>query len=216
MQIRLIPYAKVSKVNSMSNHTNLILVDSDFRRRAAISHLLSNTGIHVEPFEDLSELVTRWPREGVIFAHDDGEIIRQMIERMTEAGNWLPIIAFAESPSTAQVVQAVLAGAIDYLDWPFGEAEVKQALMVADASHGTTGSARLREAMARSRVQKLTKREREVLAGVADGLSNRMIGERLAISPRTVEIHRANMLNKMGANHTSEAIRIAIEASLVN
>ncbi|MFP5395096.1 MAG: LuxR C-terminal-related transcriptional regulator [Alphaproteobacteria bacterium] len=47
------------------------------------------------------------------------------------------------------------------------------------------------------------------------GLSNRMIGERLRISPRTVEIHRANMLNKMGASHTSEAIRIAIEASLV-
>ena len=70
--------------------------------------------------------------------------------------------------------------------------------------------------MARSRVQRLTKREREVLAGVADGLSNRLIGERLAISPRTVEIHRANMLNKMGANHTSEAIRIAIEASLVS
>jgi DNA-binding CsgD family transcriptional regulator len=45
-------------------------------------------------------------------------------------------------------------------------------------------------------------------------MSNRLIGEKLAISPRTVEIHRANMLNKMGANHTSEAIRIAIEAAL--
>ena len=64
-------------------------------------------------------------------------------------------------------------------------------------------------------MQKLTRREREVLEGVADGLSNRLIGEKLRISPRTVEIHRANMLNKMGASHTSEAIRIAIEASLV-
>ena len=78
-----------------------------------------------------------------------------------------------------------------------------------------SGTAKLREAMARSRVQRLTRREREVLTGVADGLSNRLIGERLEISPRTVEIHRANMLNKMGASHTSEAIRIAIEASLV-
>ncbi len=74
---------------------------------------------------------------------------------------------------------------------------------------------RLREAHARSRGQKLTRREREVLEGVADALSNRMIGERLQISPRTVEIHRANMLNKMGASHTSEAICIAIEASIV-
>jgi two-component system, LuxR family, response regulator FixJ len=45
-------------------------------------------------------------------------------------------------------------------------------------------------------------------------LSNRLIGEKLTISPRTVEIHRANMLTKMGASHTSEAIRIAIEAEL--
>jgi DNA-binding CsgD family transcriptional regulator len=50
---------------------------------------------------------------------------------------------------------------------------------------------------------------------VARGLSSRKIGEMLAISPRTVEIHRANLLHKMGANHTSEAIRIAIEADLV-
>lgn len=64
-------------------------------------------------------------------------------------------------------------------------------------------------------MQRLTKREREVLVGVADGLSNRRIGEQLAISPRTVEIHRANMLTKMGAQHTSEAIRVAIEATLV-
>lgn len=198
------------------NHANLVLVDDDFRRRAAISHLLAGTGVHVEPFEDLDELVTRWPRDGVVLVHDNGAIIREVIERMTEAGNWLPVIAFAEDPGTTQVVQAVLAGAIDYLSWPFNAGEVKQALVLAEQSTGSMGSARLREAMARSRIQKLTKREREVLAGVADGLSNRMIGERLAIGPRTVEIHRANMLNKMGANHTSEAIRIAIEASLVN
>jgi DNA-binding NarL/FixJ family response regulator len=84
-----------------------------------------------------------------------------------------------------------------------------------DRARSVAGS-KLREAVARSRVERLTRREREVLAGVAGGLSNRLIGEKLNISPRTVEIHRANMLSKMGANHTSEAIRIAIEASLVN
>jgi two-component system response regulator FixJ len=56
-------------------------------------------------------------------------------------------------------------------------------------------------------VQKLTRREREVLAGEAAGLSNRLVGEKLSISPRTLEVRRAN--------HTSEALRIAIEASLV-
>ena len=200
----------------MTQPINLVLLDADFRRRAAISHLLASAGIHAEPFEDLAELVRRWPRDGVIFVHDQGDMIQRTVERMTDIGHWLPLIGFAEAPGTNQVVQAILTGAIDYLEWPFDQASVKQALILAEESRGTLGSAKLREAMARSRVQKLTRREREVLTGVADGLSNRRIGERLAISPRTVEIHRANMLNKMGANHTSEAIRIAIEAALVN
>ena len=61
-----------------------------------------------------------------------------------------------------------------------------------------------------------TGREREVLGGVANGLSNELIAKQLGISSRTVEIHRANMLDKIGANHTSDAIRLAIEASLLN
>lgn len=193
----------------------LILIDSNMRRRAGISHFLSGSGIHVEPFEDLRELDRRWPRDGVVLAEDNGETIARLIERMGAEGNWVPVIAFGEAPGTNQVVQAVMNGAIDYLEWPFGEAEVRAALAVAEESRNAMGNVRLREAMARSRIQRLTPREREVLVGVADGLSNRLIGERLSISPRTVEIHRANMLNKMGANHTSEAIRIAIEASLV-
>ena len=147
--------------------------------------------------------------------HDSGQALQRIVDQMTDIGEWLPMVAFSEAPGTTRVVQAVLGGAIDYIEWPFGEAEVRQALIVAEEGRKVQGSARLREAMARSRIQKLTRREREVLAGVADGLSNRLIGERLAISPRTVEIHRSNMLHKMGANHTSEAIRIAIEASLV-
>ena len=63
---------------------------------------------------------------------------------------------------------------------------------------------------------RLSKRERQVLELLARGSSNKLIARELSISPRTVEIHRANMLNKIGANHTSEAIRIAIEASLLN
>ena len=199
----------------MTQTINLVLLDADFRRRAAFSHLLALTGIHAEPFEDLAELVRRWPRDGVIFIHDDGDMVRAAIAQMTEQGQWLPLIAYAEQPDTGRVVQAVLNGAIDYLEWPLDAVKVTGALHVAEVSQSNLGSSKLREAMARSRVQKLTRREREVLAGVADGLSNRRIGERLEISPRTVEIHRANMLNKMGANHTSEAIRIAIEAALV-
>ena len=199
----------------LSSAHSVVLVDSNFRRRAAISHCLAGTAIHVEPFESVAEMTRRWPHGTILLVGDEDETIHDLFAAMTESGRWLPIVAYAPEPSIPRVVRAVLAGALDYLDWPFGEAEVRAAISLAEISGAGIGSAKLREAMARSRVQRLTRREREVLAGVADGLSNRRIGERLEISPRTVEIHRANMLNKMGASHTSEAIRIAIEASLV-
>jgi two-component system, LuxR family, response regulator FixJ len=200
----------------MMRRSNLLLVDGDFRRRAAISHCLSGSGLHVEPFEDPGELYSRWPGDGVLLVHDSGDAIAALIEHMSQTGDWLPIIGFAEEPATRRIVEAVLQGAVDYLVWPFEDTQVVESMTLAEDRARSVAGAKLREAVARSRVERLTRREREVLAGVAGGLSNRLIGERLSISPRTVEIHRANMLNKMGASHTSEAIRIAIEASLVN
>lgn len=199
----------------MERRRSLALIDEDFRRRAAISHALSESGIHVEPFEDIAEITMRWPRGGSILVADKDNAIDELIDHMTENGEWLPVIAFSEGPDTGNVVRAVLSGALDYLEWPCSPSRIQTAIELAEGATSSIGSLRLREARDRSRVQKLTPREREVLEGVADGLSNRMIGERLQISPRTVEIHRANMLNKMGASHTSEAIRIAIEASIV-
>ncbi|HZU63543.1 MAG TPA: LuxR C-terminal-related transcriptional regulator [Novosphingobium sp.] len=200
----------------MSTGTSLFLVDGDVRRRAAISHCLVGSTIHVEPFEDASELISRWPRQGLLLVHDDSRAIGTLLGQMGRSGQWLPVIGFAQEPTTRMVVRAVLDGAIDYIAWPFDREDIIAVVREAEAKAETLGSTKLREAMARSRVDRLTKREREVLAGVAGGLSNRMIGEKLSISPRTVEIHRANMLTKMGANHTSEAIRIAIEAALVD
>lgn len=202
---------------SISNSVNnIFLVDGDFRRRAAISHCLAGSPIHVEPFEDSAELTDRWPRGGLLLVHDDGRTISDLLSHMSRCGQWLPMIAFAESPATRRVVQAVLDGAIDYIAWPFTGDEISGVIAEAEAKAESFGSTKLREALARSRVDRLTRREREVLVGVAGGMSNRSIGEKLSISPRTVEIHRANMLTKMGANHTSEAIRIAIEAAIAD
>ncbi len=199
----------------MDRVNNLFVVDGDFRRRAAISHCLAGTTIHAEPFEDVRELISRWPRSGLLLVHDDEGSVNVLLAHMSQSGRWLPVIGYAEHPATRTVVQAVLEGAIDYIGWPFTAQEIAEVVTTAAARAKLFGTSRLRESLARSRVDRLTKRERQVLVGVAEGLSNRLIGEKLSISPRTVEIHRANMLTKMGANHTSEAFRIAIEAAVV-
>ena len=195
-------------------HT-LILVDGDSRRRATLSHSLSGHGIHVEPFESVAVLAQSWGgRRGAVI-HDSAGSVADLISRMAQHGEWYPIVAFAEEPIASRIVRAMLDGAVDYIVWPFAPEEVLASLERLEDNAEGLGNARMREAVARGRIEKLTDRERVVLDCVASGLSNRKIGEKLEISPRTVEIHRANMLNKLGANHTSEAIRIAIEAELV-
>lgn len=199
----------------MSTLHSIALVEPDVRRRAAISHTLAAAGVYVEPFENVNEIIYSWPKDGAILVADAGTSVRDLIDVMTNKGDWLPVVAYAEQPSTGAIVKAILDGALGYVEWPSSAEHLIEVISAVDARGTAIGSLKLREAQARSRVKKLTRRELEVLTGVADGLSNRLIGEQLSISPRTVEIHRANMLTKMGANHTSEAIRIAIEASLV-
>ncbi|MCK9540600.1 MAG: LuxR C-terminal-related transcriptional regulator [Novosphingobium sp.] len=200
----------------MGAATSVILIDADSRRRASICHSLSGSDLHVEPLESVDELRGRWPSLAITLIHDEDDAFARCVQDMTTAGCWLPIVAFAEQPAPARIVEVILEGAVDYIAWPFDPTGLAATLRQAEARCTLIGGSRIRQAEARRRIERLTRREREVLTGVAGGLSNRRIGEKLAISPRTVEIHRANMLTKMGANHTSEAIRIAIEAALMD
>lgn len=195
--------------------TKIFLIDEDVRRRASISHCLSQCGIHVDPYENVDELRGHMSEFGLVLVHDEKQEISKAIDCMAEAANWLPVIGFSEQPEPRAIAKAIHYGAIDYLAWPFAEAEVMSIINDAAAAADTIGSRRNREYTARKRVAKLSKREREVLLSVANGLSSQKIAEQLDISPRTVEIHRSNMLNKMGANNTSEAIRFAVEADFV-
>ncbi|MGN6356257.1 MAG: response regulator transcription factor [Novosphingobium sp.] len=199
----------------MRRITKIFLVDGDMRRRATISHCLAQCAIHVEPYENVSELHGHISEFGLILIHDDHAEIAKAIEYLVEAGHWLPVIGFAEAPNPRAVARAIHHGAIDYLAWPFGEEEVVSIVADAAATAEAIGDRRNRAYIAKKRVERLSKREREVLLAVASGLSSQKIAEQLEISPRTVEIHRSNMLAKMGASNTSEAIRLAVEADVV-
>ncbi|MEO5587139.1 MAG: LuxR C-terminal-related transcriptional regulator [Novosphingobium sp.] len=199
----------------METITKIFLVDGDISRRARISHYLAQCGIHVEPYENAAELRGHMADFGLVLIYDAGPEIALVIDCMADAGNWLPVIGFSEDPDPRVVAKAVHYGAIDYLAWPFAENEVVGILHDAAVLAARIGQRKNREYTAKKRIDRLSKREREVLLSVANGMSSNKIAEQLEISPRTVEIHRSNMLNKMGANNTSEAIRFAVEADFV-
>ena len=112
----------------MDRIQSVVLIDGAMRRRAAISRKLRNGGKHVEPFESISDLTLVWPHSGLVLAHDEGGTIGALVAQMGSTGTWLPVIAYAESPSPDRVARAILAGAIGYIAWPFEDAELAEAL----------------------------------------------------------------------------------------
>jgi len=139
----------------------------------------------------------------------DGLEVQQVLQ---ERGVSLPVIIMTGHGDIALAVKAMKAGAVDFIEKPFDKASLLGALQEGyhrlsrkEATHERTRDAAVR-------LQALTPRERDVLEGLAQGLPNKTIGYDLGISPRTVEIHRANLMNKLDVHSLSEALRIAFAA----
>ena len=188
----------------MDQRIPMHIVGGDSRSRAAQSRLILAMGHHAEVYSDLVELIDRPPRSGVIIASDDvvEDGIDALLEQLADHGIWIPLVA------------AIQAGALDYISLPMTEEEVRRMVAHIHSDAGRHAEARRRLIDARRRISGLSKREREVLDWLSEGCSNKAIARELAISPRTVEIHRANMMDKLGANHAAEAVRLRLEAGI--
>lgn len=193
------------------------VIDPDYRRRARVSSEFSIRNVHVEIYEDLAEFRHRNPCEGFIFAADHDEEscdLSKVVEAVKECGTALPIVVYGRHPATRKVVSAMLSGALDYLEWPFDP----QALGLTFQRLATEGVYRVmqeqRRSVAKAQVGLLTPREKQVLVRIADGLSNKETALMLQISPRTVEIHRGNMMRKLNAQSAADVVRIALYAGV--
>lgn len=200
----------------MNKRVKVSLVEGDSRVRAAICHLLSNAEYQIEPFENLGELFA-CDRDAIsLLVRDEDSAISAIFDHMVRSGSWMPVIAFADNFNHRRVLDAGRLGAGDYLTWPFNLADIADSIVRAGRPPPALVASKYREVSAQERLTCLSGREREVLAWVARGLRNREIGERLCISARTVERHRANLVEKLGVGSSSDAIRIASEAMILD
>ncbi|MFN6934212.1 MAG: response regulator transcription factor [Tsuneonella sp.] len=191
-------------------------VEGDIRTRADLARTAFAMGHHAEVYADLAELCEHPPQRGIIVARyrPEGGGIEATLDLLARIGIWLPVVAMDETPPTARVVAAIKSGALDYLSLPL-EAERLDAMIERIGEEAREhAEARRRMVEARGRIGALSAREREVLDWLAMGSSNKAIARELQISPRTVEIHRANMMSKLGASHAADAVRLRIEARL--
>ena len=200
----------------MTNKATLHFIDGSSRTRAELARAGFALGHHCEVYNDLAELSIHPPRDGIIVARDSIEEggVAVTLERLSKLGIWLPLIAFSDQPRPGRIVEAIKSGALDYLALPLDPEKFARCLNRISGEAEIFGETRKRMIDARNRISALSRREREVLEWLADGNSNKVIARELAISPRTVEIHRANMMSKLGARHAADAVRLRIEAQL--
>jgi two-component system response regulator FixJ len=133
---------------------------------------------------------------------------------LAERGVSMPIVIMTGHGDVSIAVQAMKGGAIDFLEKPFEKATLLAAIEDAFGRIAASDEASAKAAEAEVILAGLTPRERDVLEGLARGLPNKTIAYDLDISPRTVEVHRANLMTKLGVRSLSDALRIAFAAGM--
>ncbi|SFG10927.1 Two-component response regulator, FixJ family, consists of REC and HTH domains [Novosphingobium sp. CF614] len=198
----------------MENYRAIAVIESNYQKRAKINNALFDGSYHIEPYEEIEEFVAEGRAEFIVLLNDDGDNLDRLLAMMHRKALWFPIILYSETPSLDKIVSAMLKGGIGYID-KLPDLESVMGVIGSNQEERLklieTGRAK---AEARSKLVLLTKREREVLKYMSAGMSNKIIGMKLGISPRTVEIHRANMISKLESDSTNEALRLAAYADI--
>ncbi|MEO1967248.1 MAG: LuxR C-terminal-related transcriptional regulator [Sphingomonadaceae bacterium] len=200
----------------MAKDTTLHIIAQSSAERATQARICFDLGYHAEIYNNPAELEAHVPTSGVIILEDcdgPGSLV-EIVAALERAGHWLPIIATGSTPAPRRVVEAIKEGALDYIELPLTKERLASSLEVIEQEAGPYCDARRRVIDARKRLENLTPRELEVLDWLTQGSSNKVIARELEISPRTVEIHRANMMSKLGASHSAEAVRLCLEANM--
>jgi two-component system, LuxR family, response regulator FixJ len=198
----------------LSNSQVVHVIDDDVAVRQSLAFLLSTAGYAVRVHESAIAFLEVLPgaQEGCVVTDIrmpgmDGLELQRRLQALKAA---LPVIVITGHGDISMAVQAMKAGAVDFIEKPFDDDVLLEAIRTALARHDHDAERQSRTAEVRRRAQSLSERERDVLAGLVAGKSNKIIAHELGISSRTVEVYRANVMTKMRANSLSELVRMAI------
>ncbi|MCT2559044.1 LuxR C-terminal-related transcriptional regulator [Tsuneonella sp. YG55] len=203
-----------------SHHVHLL--DGSSSRRARLARALGAHGIHAEIYETVAELRgtadrPAYPKQGAVLVSDDDQIdLSAVLADMREAGCFLPVVAFtASGPLARRIVAALRAGAVDYLCFP--EDMTIAGRSIAGVIEQAARLAKRYEitALARTRVARLSKQERRVLESVIRGARSKETAIEMGLSSRTIEVHRAAVLQKLEVATSAGAIAMGIAAGMM-
>jgi two-component system, LuxR family, response regulator FixJ len=196
------------------------VIDDDEAVRQSLEFLLRASGVAARTYESAAAFLDALPtvEAGCIITdvRMPGISGIELLKRLGEMQVKLPVIVITGHGDVPLAVEAMKIGAVDFLEKPF-EDELLLGSVRSALDRAAQNAARdARRAEVEARLATLTNREREVLEGLVAGKPNKIIAFDLAISPRTVEIYRANVMTKMGAASLSELVRMTLVGSATN
>ena len=203
----------------MSQGKNVYVIDDDPAIRDSLDFLLGAAGFSVRSFDSgqvfldqLAKLehgcvVTDMRMPGI-----DG---MELLRRVNSGARKLPVIVMTGHGDVPLAVEAMKLGALDFLEKPFEDDRLIGMIETALSEQQNGSKSQAASAKMAARVASLTQRERQVMQGLVTGQSNKTIAREYNISPRTVEVYRANVMTKMQAGNLSELVRFAIRAGIV-
>lgn len=187
------------------------LVDDDPAVRDALALLIGTVGLRVQPWGDPQAFVDGFDRDSigavVLDLRMPGLSGLAVLDLLVAQGVDQPVILLTGHGTVELCRRAFKAGAAEFLEKPVDDDVLLDALQQAVRRHVRTRQRHLADRDARERHALLSPREREVLGLIVEGLTNKEIGRALALSPRTVETHRANLFGKLGAESLAQLIR---------
>lgn len=202
----------------MADKTVIHVIDDDAAMRDSLAFLLDVNGFQAEVFESANTFVAKAMNNAPACVVSDirmpGMNGIELVRKLKTDGISCPVILITGHGDVALAVEAMKAGAVDFIEKPFDDAILLGAIRSALESHPASQGDSAARTEAQARLAELSPRERDVLQGLVAGKINKVIAHELSISPRTVEVYRANLMAKTGARSVSELMRIALAAGL--
>lgn len=200
----------------MSSEPLVHVIDDDEAMRDSIAFLLTAARLPVRTYESAVAFLSSWKPDvagcvitDVRMPEVDGI---ELLRRLRAQGNNLPVIVITGHGEVPLAVEAMKIGAIDFFEKPFDDEALLAAVRTALNRQRDDEERQAEKAELAERFATLSARERQVLVGLVKGQPNKTIAFDLGISPRTVEIYRANVMTKVKASSLSELVRMAIMA----
>jgi len=192
------------------------VIDDDEAMRESLAFLLDASGLAAHTYESASRFLEMFDGSGSDVIVSDVRMPEmsglELARRLKARETTMPIIMITGHGDVPLAVEAMKAGVVDFLEKPFEEEHLLAAIRAALADSRQKEEEQAERERIRRVLDSLSPREHEVLDGVVAGKLNKVIAHELGISPRTVEVYRANVMSKTGARGLSELVRMVLLA----